>query len=1300
FQAEKDWNLLTKNDKNQTVGHDETLKVGNNRTKTVGVNQSETIGANKTIQVGENHQETIKGNQMVTVLQAAAETIGLAKALSVGAAYQITVGAAMNTTVALSQSEEIGLLKKVMVGKEIAFTCGKSSFILKKDGTILLKGVKIDIEGCGPVTIKGVPIHLNPDKAEDSGEASNQECTKEGHPVDVATGRLFTTAKDFTLAGPLSVELVRTYDSSRLDRGGIFGAGWFSLFDLQIEIEASNILFQDAEGRLVKFPLVAVGESFFSGSEKLTLVRSADRVQIRTQQKLFYEFTLDSSGNKGVLSAISDANHHSISLAYDQNGKLILKDAAGKSYRLEYDKYNRLVGIYSEVKSLQKEVRLRRYQYDEWNRLVAVYDESAKPSYYTYDTQNRLTKETDRNGYSFFFEYDSTGRCVKTWGQDGLFHRELTYLPAEQKTEVVYSQGQKTTYYYNEAGLVTTIITPANGFKHLAYDDHRNLIMEVDENQNMRRYEYDDQGRLIARIDAANNEWKTELTDEALIEVDPLGNRVTQRWDAQGNLVRQDAAGNQQVSLPSQEAYVQQREYDDWGRLTAVQDKLGHTTRYDYDLKGNLVAVTDKRGHRTALGYDAEDNLIWVQDPLGYRRYWVYQGFGQLVEQRDENGHLVKLGYDAENNLTSIVNENQEQHVFKYDALDRLVEDTGFDGHLRQYEYDAAGRVTRIKHADGSVLILDYEKTGKIVAIQGTDEKGNKSRSSYRYDAAGRLVEARNEHSVVTFEYDALGRMVKESQDDFVIEREYDAAGNYASRNTAWGNRVQFFYDENQRLSEVVLPGEKVIRSVRNAIGQPVEEHFPGGTSSHCVHDALGNLRSQELRHGGNVLLKREYQYSARNQLLQVNDSRRGTQKRYDYDKVGRLTKVTHGNDRREEFVYDAAGNVCTSGGRPAKYVRGNRLVAFSHNRYEWDARGNLIRKATGQGAFRYRYNVFNQLIGCETPSGERVEFRYDALGRRIAKHSGGKEVRFYWDRLQLLGETAGEKPVEYVFHPNHFVPMALLENGQVYFYHTDQLGTPLEMTDERGGMVWMGDYETWGRCRVQGKPVVGNPFRFQGQYGDVETGLHYNVFRYYDAEVGRYISEDPIGYLSGDFNLYRYVQNNPINRVDGLGLTTVLERTATATAVTAAETFNAEAALAALGRTGATVGAGSTGAVICGPLCAAIGVTLVLSIFGSSPVQAPTIPRINNDANQKKVCKTGSGGGNKLPPNNKKTATGGSDDEYGKKKQQEAMEKKAAEDEARQQEEDKERWKDYFQRKQEYEVEEMLKKLLEKEKL
>ncbi|WKJ92598.1 RHS repeat-associated core domain-containing protein [Methylomonas montana] len=211
---------------------------------------------------------------------------------------------------------------------------------------------------------------------------------------------------------------------------------------------------------------------------------------------------------------------------------------------------------------------------------------------------------------------------------------------------------------------------------------------------------------------------------------------------------------------------------------------------------------------------------------------------------------------------------------------------------------------------------------------------------------------------------------------------------------------------------------------------------------------------------------------------------------------------------------------------------------------YAYDAAGNLIeekRGKAGQIVTRYQYDSDNRLIRAETPQGSS-EYRYDALGRRIAKHTAQGETRFQYDGPRLLAETDSQRSRTYLFEPGSFRPLALHEQDNVqassatYHYHLDHLGTPRELTDSDGKIVWSARYRAYGNLALADVQEIDNPLRFQGQYFDAETGLHYNLNRYYDPNAGRFIHQDPIG-LEGGTNVYRYAPN-PVNWIDPLGLT------------------------------------------------------------------------------------------------------------------------------------------------------------------
>ena len=150
------------------------------------------------------------------------------------------------------------------------------------------------------------------------------------------------------------------------------------------------------------------------------------------------------------------------------------------------------------------------------------------------------------------------------------------------------------------------------------------------------------------------------------------------------------------------------------------------------------------------------------------------------------------------------------------------------------------------------------------------------------------------------------------------------------------------------------------------------------------------------------------------------------------------------------------------------------------------------------------------------------------------------------WTGDGLLAESdrpqADALATTYVYEPGGFRPLAVTKReaqsapAAVYRYHLDHLGTPRELADAEGRVAWSAEYRAWGAAAGESVAVVPQPLRFQGQYADAETGLHYNRYRYYSPAEGCFVSQDPIALLGGD-NLAAYAPN-PLAWVDPLGLT------------------------------------------------------------------------------------------------------------------------------------------------------------------
>ncbi|MDG6362472.1 RHS repeat domain-containing protein [Glaesserella parasuis] len=292
-------------------------------------------------------------------------------------------------------------------------------------------------------------------------------------------------------------------------------------------------------------------------------------------------------------------------------------------------------------------------------------------------------------------------------------------------------------------------------------------------------------------------------------------------------------------------------------------------------------------------------------------------------------------------------------------------------------------------------------------------------------------------------------------------------------------------------------------------------------------------------------LVQRSYEYDLVGNLIQTQDKRFGTTN-YRYDKLGQIQLAG-----QELFQFDPAHNIIE---RESERIQNNQVTAYQGITYRYDEFGNLSQRTLPNGEVQsYRYNAKDKLVEVtiQKPNQaiETWQYQYDVLGRRISKRLENQEnlQEFIWDGSHLVQEIDHKTNRTYCYiysHPNSYEPLAQLvfaKNSKnptaCYYYHNDQIGVPRELTDENGKLCWYGDYTGWGKLKNEYALVenIHQPFRLQNQYADDETGLHYNFFRYYEPNIGRFTQLDPIG-LAGGENLYRFAPN--VNEwVDPLGL-------------------------------------------------------------------------------------------------------------------------------------------------------------------
>jgi RHS repeat-associated protein len=185
-----------------------------------------------------------------------------------------------------------------------------------------------------------------------------------------------------------------------------------------------------------------------------------------------------------------------------------------------------------------------------------------------------------------------------------------------------------------------------------------------------------------------------------------------------------------------------------------------------------------------------------------------------------------------------------------------------------------------------------------------------------------------------------------------------------------------------------------------------------------------------------------------------------------------------------------------------------------------------------------YAYNALDKLVRIDFADGSYSAYGYDVFGRRVERDVNGTLTRYVYDGDNILLEFdgTGNLQARYGHGRGTDQPLVMERGGARFFYHADHLGSIRLVTDGVGTIVNRYDYDSSGSFETRTEAVV-NPFTFTGREFDAESGLYYYRARYYDPATGRFLSRDPIGFASGDLNLYRYAFNNPVNLVDPFGL-------------------------------------------------------------------------------------------------------------------------------------------------------------------
>ncbi|MCP4171491.1 MAG: hypothetical protein GY758_12035, partial [Fuerstiella sp.] len=643
-------------------------------------------------------------------------------------------------------------------------------------------------------------------------------CSVTGHPVDIATGKVFTDTVDFELPGPLPLQWERTYFTTSTYDGPI-GHGWHHTYDLALIEEDEAVAVRMSDGRPVAFPRLEIGETFFDRTERLTLSRDMEGYSLTSVDGLTWNFsrvTFDS--DEQALIAVHDRAGNIIEFDYDKHGHLeMIHDSAQRKLPVRTDDRGRILEIRApHPDEAGQTITLVAYDYDSHGRLIEARDALEQPMTYQYDGF-LLSKETDRVGLSFYFEYDGTdhtARCIHTWGDDGIYNHRLDYDAELQRTVVTNSRGHQTIHYWNENGAVFKAVDPLGNEVQTVYNEFNQPQVELDELGLPTAYEYDERGNQTAVVTPDGSAVQVQYNDQDLPvrAVDPLGSLWSWEYNSRGQLSRRvdstgretrfqyadrrlsaiiDPAGNTTElsygtggnldGVTTVDGGQSRWQYDNLGRATNVIDPVGNRQRRTYDLLGRITQVAEPDGNLRSLAYDAAGNVLHAKD-LQHDVRFTYQGMGRLATRR-EAGTTVEFKYNTEEDLTGIVNEHGHAYRFDLDERGDVAREYGFDDIRRVYTRDDAGRMIRVERASGLITFYEYDPAGRVIGVKHSDG----TEESYVYREDGELIEAENNSCAVKFERDPQGRILKEWQDDYWVSSQYDEHGLRKEMRSCFG---------------------------------------------------------------------------------------------------------------------------------------------------------------------------------------------------------------------------------------------------------------------------------------------------------------------------------------------------------------------------------------------------------------------------------------------------------------------------------------------------------------------------------
>ncbi len=754
--------------------------------------------------------------------------------------------------------------------------------------------------------------------------------------------------------------------------------GTYTLTRHHVDIETFSATGQllslgDLNGNLTTFA--------YDGANHLTTVTDASGRQLTV--------VTDSDGR---ITSITDPAGRQRSYTYDASGNLTsATDTLGKAWTYAYNSDHRMVDMTDPRGGVVHNV------YDDAGRVTKQVDPAGLATTFAYSGDNfgsvgGETVITDPHGNVRREKYANGFLTVLTKGVGT--SRESTWIYAYDpvnygRTSETDPNGHVTLKTYDTAGHLLTSTDPLGSTTTYTYNALGQLTSKKTPDGKTTTKSYDARGNLLTSTDALGNTTTTTYDDAAhpgdpTSTVDADGHKTTFVYDSNGNVTTKstfpsagspsttkyvfDAVGNTLCVAPPNATARNVRcppsggtrvgatitnVYDNADRVTSTTDQNGHTTSYEYDGNGNRTKVTAPAGEVTTTAYDGTNRVTSVKRPDGSTMAYAYDvpagtgacpqttGATYCTVRTTPNGNAHVRSFDGQDALIRTALPSGPVTRMSYDLGGNRTTRTSASGVVTTYSYDAADRLTKESYSDGTTPMVTYayDRDGDRTSM--TDGTGT---TSYLYDAAGQLLEAKNgPGATVAYEYDHSGHVVKLTYPNGkAITQVYDGAGRLSSVTDWLGRRTSFLFDADGNLLSRVLPNGNVVATTFDAAGLPTGMSV--GTSSSTPLASITYRRDVDGR-----IVKRSESGAIAGAV------------NYAYDSNGRLKTAD-----AQTFRFDAADN----------------LVGNDVNDQVFNATDQLTSLTNAAGGVGFTYDSDGNRTSAAPTWGRATKYTYDGVDR------------------------------------------------------------------------------------------------------------------------------------------------------------------------------------------------------------------------------------------------------------------------------------------------------------------------------